>query len=69
MVVSHHQNIGQNHNLLNVNKSFQIMATLKVLGNNSNKSKLHSRRNGEQIKFGKFLLPFSSEFLVFLPPL
>jgi hypothetical protein len=36
VVGTHHQNAGQNHNLLVANKSF------KNVGNNSNKSKLHA---------------------------
>jgi hypothetical protein len=32
MVVSHHQNIGQNHNLVIANKSFKNMAKFKHLG-------------------------------------
>jgi hypothetical protein len=41
MFVSHHQSVGQNHNLLIVNKSFENVAGT-VCGNYSNKSKLHS---------------------------
>jgi hypothetical protein len=42
MVVSRHQNAGQNHSLLIANKSFDNMAKVQVLGNNSKKSKFHS---------------------------
>jgi hypothetical protein len=44
MVVSRHQNVRHNHNLLTANKSFEN-AKVQILGNNSNKSKLHSHRN------------------------
>jgi hypothetical protein len=45
MVVFHHQNIGQNHNLLIANKSFENEVGVEVFGNNSNKLKFHSGRN------------------------
>jgi hypothetical protein len=32
MLVSRHQNVGQNHNLLIGNKSFQIVAKFKYMG-------------------------------------
>jgi hypothetical protein len=41
MVVSHHQYVRQNHILLIANKCSENVA-VQVLGNNSNKSKLHS---------------------------
>jgi len=36
-----------------------------IFSDDSNRSKLHSLRNYEQIKFGKFLLRFNSEHSVF----
>jgi hypothetical protein len=33
-----------------------------ILGNDNVKSKLHSRRNYERVKFGEHLLPYRSEF-------
>jgi hypothetical protein len=69
MVVSHQQNVGQNLNVLTANTSFEKSGKFQVLGNTSNKSQLHSGRNYGQIKLGKCLLPFLSEFLVFPSPL
>jgi len=40
-----------------------------MFGNESNKSKLNSQRNYNQIKFKKFLLPFCSESFAFMSPL
>jgi hypothetical protein len=45
MIVSHHQSMGKNHNLLTANKSFENVTRVQVPGNNSNRLKLHSRRN------------------------
>jgi len=45
VVVSRHQNVGQNRNLLTANKSFENVAKINLFGKNSNKSKVHSRRN------------------------
>jgi uncharacterized UBP type Zn finger protein len=40
-----HQNVEQIHNSLIASKSFENVAKLKVSGNKSNTSKLHSRIN------------------------
>jgi hypothetical protein len=40
--------------------------TVKVFGNDSNSSRLYSRRNKEWIKFGECLLSHSSQYFVFL---
>jgi hypothetical protein len=42
MTVSHLQNVGWKNSLLIANKSFENVAKFKVLGNNSNRSKLQS---------------------------
>jgi hypothetical protein len=42
MVMFHHQNAGQNHNLMIANKSFKKYGRVQMFENNSNKSKLHS---------------------------
>jgi len=43
------------------------MCKVQISGNDSNKSKLHSRRNEEQIKLGGCLLPFCSGFFAVYP--
>jgi hypothetical protein len=45
IVVSSHQNAGQNHNLLTSNKYSENVSEVQLFENNSNKSKLFSRRN------------------------
>jgi len=60
MVMSCHQNAGQNHNLLTAYKFFQNVAQLKCLKTTGTNQKLHSRRNWEWIRFGWRLLPFNS---------
>jgi len=42
MFMSHHQNAGQNHNLMVANKSFKQCDKVQSYGNDSNKSKFHS---------------------------
>jgi len=61
MVVSLHQNAGQNHNLLIANISFETGGKVQVLENKSNKSKLRSGRNSKKIKYGKCLPLFCFE--------
>jgi hypothetical protein len=65
--ISRHQNAGHNHNLLTANKSFDNVEKLEHLGNNSNKSKLHSLRNKEQINLGGCLLTFCSVSCLAVP--
>jgi hypothetical protein len=60
IVVSLHQNVWQNHNLLIDNKSSETCGKVQVFGNNSNKSKLHSQ---------EYLLPFCSESFLLMSTL
>jgi len=41
MFMSRHEYAAQNYNFLTANKWFEIWHEVEVLGNNSNKSKLH----------------------------
>jgi hypothetical protein len=59
----------QNHNLLIANEAFENVARYKHMGTRVKKSKLHSRRNYEQLKFRKCFPTFSSESFVFASPL
>jgi hypothetical protein len=45
MVLSQGQDTGQNHNIKIYNKSFEKGGTVKIFGNNPNKSKFYSQRN------------------------
>jgi hypothetical protein len=45
MIMSRHQTVGQNHNLLMANNSFENMAKFKYLGTTVTNQKLHSRRS------------------------
>jgi hypothetical protein len=45
MCTAHKRNAGENHNINTGNKSFENVAKVRVFGNNTNKSKLHSLRN------------------------
>jgi hypothetical protein len=45
MLLSHHQNAGQNHNIKIANKSFENVTQFKYVFWNSNKSKFDSGRN------------------------
>jgi hypothetical protein len=45
MLLSHHQNAGQNHDIKIANRSFENVAQLKIFGNKSNKSKPDSGGN------------------------
>jgi len=54
------------HTAMLVPYFINISSYVHKFGNDCNKTKLHLRRNYEQIKRGKYLLPFSSEFLSYL---
>jgi hypothetical protein len=45
MLLSCQQNAGQNHAIKRANRSFLKCGTVKIFGNNSNKSKFDSRGN------------------------
>jgi hypothetical protein len=65
MVVSHHQNVGQNDSLLTANKYFENVAKFKYLRTVTNHNCFH-----EEIlsQFRECLLPFSSEPFYFPSP-
>jgi hypothetical protein len=53
MLLSRHQNAGQNHDMKIANRSFENVTQYKyVYGNESNKSKFDSGGNQEAIEFG-----------------
>jgi hypothetical protein len=45
MLVSHHQNVGQNRDIKIANRSFENVSTVQIFGDDSNKSKFDSEGN------------------------
>jgi len=62
MIMSFHQNIGQNHSLLILSKSFEIVAKFKYW-EQQQQIRIAFTTKLEQIKFEEILVPFYSEFL------
>ena len=63
VVMCKDQNAEQNH-IINIgNSSFEMVEQFRYLCNNPNNTKLHSKRNEEQIKLTKSLLLFGVESL------
>jgi len=69
MVVSHHQNTGQYHNLLIYNKSFENVAKFRYLGTIATNQNFIHKEIKEQIKYKECLLLFDSGSFVFPSPL
>jgi len=65
VVMYRDQNAGQNHNINIGNYSFEMVEQFRYLCNNPNNTKLHSKRNEEQIELTKSLLLFGVESLTF----
>jgi hypothetical protein len=51
MLLSRHQNEGQNQDIKIANRWFENVSTVQILGDESNKSKFDSRGNEEEIEF------------------
>jgi hypothetical protein len=47
MLISHYQKAGQNQDIETANRMFENMHTVKISGNDSNKSKFDSGGNGD----------------------
>jgi hypothetical protein len=50
MLLSRHQNAGQNHNIKTVNRPFKKCDAVQIFGNDSNKSKFDSGKHSEEIR-------------------
>jgi hypothetical protein len=66
MAVSHHQNTGQNHDLLTANKSFENMAKFKYPGTKVTNQNSICEEIKSTLNSGEYLLPFYLESF-FLP--
>jgi hypothetical protein len=52
MLLSRHQNAGQNHGIKTANRSFENVVQLKYFGGKSNKSNFDSRANKRRLNSG-----------------
>jgi hypothetical protein len=63
MLLSHHQNEGQNHGIKIGNRYFENTPQRKYFENYSKKSKYDSRGNQEKTEFGLCLIPLVQNLL------
>jgi hypothetical protein len=65
VLLSRHQNVGQNRDIKIANRSFENVSQFKYFWDDSNKSKFDSVGNQQENGFWQCLLPFGPEPSVF----
>jgi hypothetical protein len=65
MLLSRHQNAGQNLNIKISNRCFENVAQFRYLGTTIKNKKLDLGENEEEIEFGECLLQFNPRAFVF----